>query len=42
MYINGFDPRNPDDVKLYWEKKLSWLNYIQKVIVHFVQKLKTF
>jgi hypothetical protein len=23
MYINGFDPRNPDDVKLYWEKKLS-------------------
>jgi hypothetical protein len=22
MYVNGFDPTNPEDVKVYWEEKL--------------------
>lgn len=23
MYINGYDPTDPDDIKLYWEQLLQ-------------------
>ena len=23
MYINGYDPHNPEDIKLYWEERLN-------------------
>lgn len=23
MYVNGYDPKNPEDVKKYWEERLT-------------------
>jgi hypothetical protein len=42
MYINGFDPSNPEDIKLYWEERLGWieLQFTQKRIVFTALKLK--